>query len=58
MPGPIMSAGNIWLEGASLVVLIALLCVLMSPELTAMIVDRVPWLAHVFGWLHQVLDRR
>ncbi len=59
MPGPILSTGgNTWLQGIFVVALIALFCVLMSPQLTSMIVSHAPWLAPVLGALHHVLDKR
>jgi len=57
MGGPIISGGKPRLEALFLVALVTLLCVLMSPQLTAMILGYVPQLAPVLDWLHRVLDR-
>jgi hypothetical protein len=56
MAGPIISGGSPWLEALFLVALVSLLFVMMSPQLTSMIVANVPWLAPVLDWLHRVLD--
>jgi hypothetical protein len=56
MAGPIIAGDHPFMDGLSILVLIILGCVLMSPELSAMVVGKVPWLAPVFGWLHQHLD--
>lgn len=58
MAGPIISGGNPRLEALFVIALISLLFVLMSPELTSMVVGKLPWLVPVFNWLHRVLDSK
>ena len=57
MAGPIIAGEHPLMDALLILVLIALACVLMSQQLTAMVVEKIPWLAPVFGWLHQILDR-
>ena len=54
--GPIISGGNPKIEAFCIIVLVSLFFVLISPEITSMVLNQVPWLAHVLDWLHRVLD--
>ena len=56
MPGPIISGGNPKLEALLFIALFCVFAVLISPELTSMVLNRMPWLAPVLHWLHHVLD--
>lgn len=56
MAGPIIAGEHPRTQAFLMLALIALACVLISPELTARVLGRFPWLAPVFGWLHQHLD--
>jgi hypothetical protein len=54
--GPIISTGDKpWLEALFVVALIALLCVTGSPELSSMILQRMPWLGGFFHGLQYLL---
>lgn len=56
MAGPILAGEHPRMQAFLIVVLVALGCILLSPDLTAMVVGKLPWLAPVLGWLHQHAD--
>jgi hypothetical protein len=58
MAGPIISGGKPRTEALFVVALVSLLLVLMSPQLTSMVVRALPRLAPLFGWLHHALDSK
>lgn len=56
MAGPIISGGKPLTEALFVVVLVSLLVMLMSPQLTSIVVGKLPLLAPMIGWLHHALN--
>lgn len=46
-----------WMEGLFAVAIIFVFFVLMSPDLTSIVLRQMPWLAPVIHLLHRILDR-
>jgi hypothetical protein len=58
MAGPIISGGNPRIEAFVCLLLIVLAMVIMVPELTSLVVSKVPWIAPFLYWLRDMMDKR
>lgn len=58
MAGPIISGGKPRLEALFFIALVSLFGVLLSPELTSMVLRKLPWLAPLFDWLNHALNSK
>jgi hypothetical protein len=51
MAAPLISGAKPRLEALFVVAIISLIFVLMSPQLTSTVLEKLPWLTPTFGWL-------
>jgi len=56
MAGPIISGGSPRLEAFLGMALVVLIVVIMTPEFSSLVLERLPWLAPLFHWLDQILE--
>jgi hypothetical protein len=53
--GPFVSGGRPLFEALVFVLAVALLGVLIVPQLSSLVVSKFPWLAPIFDWLRHML---
>jgi hypothetical protein len=58
MGGPIISGGNPRIEAFVFLLMVVLGMVIMVPELTALVVSKIPWAAPFLYWLRDAMDKR
>ncbi len=57
MAGPIISGGSPKLEAFFFMLMVVILMVIIVPELTSLVVSKLPWAAPILYWLREAMEK-